>query len=145
MKHSSDNEGLILVCGMVIIVSCISGSMATGIGPVEFFFIGALTLGVAAIIIGASVLAIIVAVKVSVEAHKEGGRSMRQILTEDYSPKALMGDYYKVVVLLRKFIGEVSREGFTGVKARLEKYPRYVAFRIYTRNLALILFNKDKS
>ena len=95
-KGSSTDEGTVFAVGSLIILLCIGGSQTTHTSPFQFFF-----MGVTFLMFGGLSFAIILGVCISiirvwVEAHKADGRSLWQIIRQEYSAEKL-AEIYKIV------------------------------------------------
>lgn len=106
MGQSSDTEGLIVSIGVVVILFSLAGSLATGMGPVDFFFI---SIGFIAmfLLIGGGVCIGGFAVYKAFESTKvDDGRTFWERLRQDYNWQTLQRDINTILSHLKLMIEE---------------------------------------
>jgi hypothetical protein len=101
-KGAGSDESSIFAVGVVIIVICLGGSQATGTSPLQFFFAG-LAFVIFAVIFFALALGFVMSViRVWTEAHKQDGRTLWQIVQQEYSAKRIAQTYNIVGAHVKK-------------------------------------------
>jgi hypothetical protein len=97
------DEGSVFAVGSLVILLCIGGSQATGTSPFQFFFMGVCGLGLAGLFFAFFLGLAISIIRVWVEAHKQDGRTLWQIIKQEYSAKKLAQTYKTVGDHIKKY------------------------------------------
>jgi hypothetical protein len=92
-KGSGADEGSVFAVGSLIILLCIGGSQQTHTSPIQFFFMGITFLMFSGLFFAIVLGVCISIIRVWVEAHKADGRSLWQIIKQEYSAKKLREIY----------------------------------------------------
>lgn len=106
MKQSADSEGLIVAGGILVIIFSLAGSLATGMGPIDFFFIS-VGVGIMIAFIGGGLLIGGLAVyKILKDTSVDDGRTFWQRLKQDYNWDMLVQDFQTAIAHVRLMIEE---------------------------------------
>jgi len=102
-SSSGSDESSIFAVGVVIIFICLGGSQATGESPLKFFFVGLTFLIFGTIFLGLTVGITMSVIRVWTEAHKQDGRTLWEIVQEEYSAKRIAQTYNVVGTHVKRY------------------------------------------
>ena len=102
-KGSGSDESSIFAVGVVIIFICLGGSQATGESPLKFFFVGLTVLIFGAVFLGLAVGITMSIIRVWTEAHKQDGRTLWEIVQEEYTAKRIAQTYNVVGIHVKRY------------------------------------------
>lgn len=106
MAKSSDSEGLIIAGGLVVIMVSLAGSLATGMGPVDFFFLGTGILAMTTFLGGGLLIGAFALYKALRETQANDERTLWQRLQQDYNIETLKQDIRTIFSHLKLMIAE---------------------------------------